>query len=193
MHHPDRVAATHRQVGVERERNPTVDDGPVPGHHVGPFRAQAPLGVLVGESDRVIRVRADNRSEFGDPVDLFGRGVGEVDDDGAVIVSGRFGKAPLERVEHKIETGIAVDVHMEQVAGVPVRKCPFGEHVGFHQPFAVMFRIWVPVRIEVRLSHLHQLGDDRPVGEQLHLSGRNRTLPSLRSSMISAAAKRALP
>ena len=99
--------------------------------------------------------------------------------DGAVIVSGRFGKASLECVEHKIEPGIAVDVHVELVAGVPVRQCPFGEHVGFHQPFAVMFRIWVPVRIEVRLSHLHQLGDDRPVGEQLHLTGKESNLSLL--------------
>ena len=59
---------------------------------------------------------------------------------------------------------------------MPVGERPLGEHVGLHQPFAVVIGIGSAVLVDVGIPHLHELGDDRTVGEQLDLVGQEADL-----------------
>jgi len=81
-----------------------------------------------------------------------------VHDHGAVIVSWRAPHVLLELVKHHVEAGIAVDVHVELIAQVPVDAERPGEEVRVHQPLP-------PVSVLVAGRHLHRLRVDRAIGE----------------------------
>ena len=70
-HHADRIAATHRQVGVKGQRHTALQHRPIARHQVGTLRAEADLAELVSESDGVVRVRTDDAPERSDAIDLF--------------------------------------------------------------------------------------------------------------------------
>ena len=102
------------------------------------------------------------RAEPGDPPDLLLGRIGEMDDDRAVIGARVLGHQLFENVQHDIEAEIAVDVDVELIAGVPEEPRALLELVGRHDPFAL-------VAVEIAVLHLHELRDDRPVGEELDL------------------------
>ena len=119
------IAAAHRQVGVERERDPVVEHRPVPGHHVGSVRDRGPTRRTcrrirpgsTGSNSRSHRVRRSARHWSG--VELAKCTI-------TVRWSsrGRLGHAPLEGVEHEIEAGVAVDVHVPAGSRRASRRAP---------------------------------------------------------------------
>ena len=68
----------------------------------------------------------------------------------------------FERAQHGVHAAVAVDVHVDLPAGVPERAHAGGQHLGRHQPFAV-----VAIGVAGR-AHLHELREDRAIREQLH-------------------------
>jgi hypothetical protein len=133
------------------------------------LRAQADFAVFVGESDRVIRVGADDRAEPRDPADLLLGRIGEMDDDGAVVGAGVLRHQRLDNAEDDVEAEVAVDMDVELIAGVPVEARALFQFVRRDDPFAVM-------AVEIAVLHLHELGDDRAVGEELDLPGEEHQL-----------------
>ena len=92
-------------------------------HLIGALRAEADLAVLVRETRRVIGVRADDCAKPRDARDLLLGRVGEMHDDRAVVGARILAHAPLQHVEHDVETEIAIDMDVNLVAGVPVELC----------------------------------------------------------------------
>ena len=89
--------------------------------------------------------------------------------DRAVVVAGVLAHAPLEGVEHDVEAEVAVDVDVELVAGVPVELGRRADLLRRRDPLAL-------VAVGVSPLHLHELREDRPVGEELDLVGQERDL-----------------
>ena len=83
-------------------------------------------------------------------------------DDGAVIGARVLRHQLFQNVQQHFEAEVAVDVDVDLVAGVPVEPRPLLQLFGRHDPFAM-------VAVEIAVLHLHQLGDDGAVGEQLDL------------------------
>ena len=86
-----------------------------------------------------------------------------------MVVARRFGQPPFDHVEHHVEAKVAIDVDVDLESGVPVQLRAFLEHVWRHDPLAVVIGIRIAVAIEVGITHLHQLADDRTVSKQLDL------------------------
>ena len=134
--------------------------------------------VLVGEPDRIVGVGRDDAAQFRDPVDLLLSGVGEVHDHRAVVGARIGGHALVDGVEHQVEPRVAVDVDVQLPAGLPVHRGERPEHLRLHQPFTVVAWIGLAGIVEVGVAHLHQLADNRAVGEQLDLLGQQPHLAS---------------
>ena len=57
---------------------------------------------------------------------------------------------------------------------IPVRIKCLAKIFWFHHPFTVVMRVGLSTLIEIRLSHLHELADDRSIAKQLHVPVEHR-------------------
>ncbi len=85
-----------------------------------------------------------------------------MDNHGAVIGARRFAHPAFKHVQNDVEPQIAVDVNVQLIPRVPEKLRALVEIIRRHQPFAV-----VPVQIPV--FHLHELRNNRAVGEKFDL------------------------
>jgi hypothetical protein len=143
---------------------------PTPHHDIGALGADPVLPEAISEADGIVRIGRDEAAEPCDPIDLCLGGIGEVHDDAAMIIARGGDHAPLDHVEQHLEPEISGDVGADLPPGVPVGAVVPVENLWLDDPFAVVARIWIPVVVDVRLEHLHALGDDRPVGEEFDVA-----------------------
>ena len=109
-------------------------------------------------------------------------------DDGPVVGPRVLPHAPLQHVEHDVETEIAVHVDVQLVAGVPVEPGALLQVLGRHEPVAL-------VTVGVAAVHLQELRDDCAVAKSLICPGRNETFPrgALRDLPLGVGERRGEP
>ena len=85
-----------------------------------------------------------------------------MDDDGAMIGARVSLQVGFQDIEQQVESGVAILVHVNLVAGIPVDPEGSLEERRLHQPLAF-------VTVEIPVPHLHQLAEHGAVHEELHL------------------------
>ncbi len=79
----------------------------------------------------------------------------------AVIKPRLAGLRGFECGQHRVHPTVAIDMHMHLPAGFPESLHTCGQHLGRHQPLAV-----VTIHVAGRI-HLHQLREHGAIGKQL--------------------------